>query len=782
MFGFGFMLRGQRRAASAPASAITSLEILNATVLPDGADAAVPNGWVAKVLLPDDGVSTFDPSFITLTVTDPGYSAPGVAATQTRTITGTKRIRRQYPNHTSFLDSASAGTRTVYFALSDLIYAGSTITGVTASSGYYGSAQAGSVAEVVNNSALTYPKPQVAWINTQHERVNANSYPVELVAFHRHAMNGQQVAGVAFYAVDGQGTPNLSATVTTSAPALSSIQTQGNIAEVWKGSVALDGTGGGQALTQGDLCRVNAIVYPWIGTAFDLFSDGLATTGAVSTINPNTPLRFMCDKNGTYGGAHVIVKPSGTATGITGVATTYAGLGTGLSSAYPTIVAAVTALQSWNNTNRSRNNHGGSTIWLSEDTAGAGATHDIGDNSASNPATVYTDIKVAPSASGTVKATLTATRFQVAGLRWMVNIDVTGSFGLDGFGGTTNNNLIAFENMTLNYTGAATVPITQRFGHGTMKNVTITGGANIFTPLQGYSTTRMQVRAVGVISTDIASPSSGNQKGIMPWAVIGCRFVNWAVNDSPWSGATNLDTTDGCVIYNNSFMKMQVISSIGAASSGSLTYASRGAAIVQNVFERNSTASTAASGFSNDGNTIPLDNINEFHNTYPGAGGAGANIGRTNRCYSDVAAAAGVQKHMLSKYNIFYDFNVKTDTFTSITTVTGRTGNWRYRHQVGCAGNVCILGGDDSTTTPSATSWLGDYWPASSKAAASTVAFTSNLAGTGGAGSGTYTLTQGSNDAYSRVAAGAGALRFDLGGALRRTDGSGAAGAFERTV
>ena len=84
-------------------------------------------------------------------------------------------------------------------------------------------------------------------------------------------MNGQMVAAIEYYAVDSQGTPNTSATVTASAPVLSSIQTLGNIAEVYRATVALDGAGGGQALAQGDLCRVNAKVYPWIGPVLDLF-------------------------------------------------------------------------------------------------------------------------------------------------------------------------------------------------------------------------------------------------------------------------------------------------------------------------------------------------------------------------------------------------------------------------------------------------------------------------------------------------------------------------------
>ncbi|MCV5208912.1 hypothetical protein OFC00_28890, partial [Escherichia coli] len=92
--------------------------------------------------------------------------------------------------------------------------------------------------------------------------------------------------------------PNLSATMTAAAPQLSAIQTKGQIGEVYAAAIPLAN------LTQGDLCRVNAKVFPWIGNAsavLDLLVDGVAVTGDATSINPQTPLRFCCDKTGGYG-------------------------------------------------------------------------------------------------------------------------------------------------------------------------------------------------------------------------------------------------------------------------------------------------------------------------------------------------------------------------------------------------------------------------------------------------------------------------------------------------
>jgi hypothetical protein len=66
-----------RGAATAPQSAIAALAVLGPTLLPDGSDAALANGWVARATLPDDGVSSFDPTRIVLTVSDPGFDAVG---------------------------------------------------------------------------------------------------------------------------------------------------------------------------------------------------------------------------------------------------------------------------------------------------------------------------------------------------------------------------------------------------------------------------------------------------------------------------------------------------------------------------------------------------------------------------------------------------------------------------------------------------------------------------------------------------------------------------------
>jgi hypothetical protein len=780
-------------------SIISALAILGAAVLPDGADAAVPNGWVAQATLPDDGVSTFDPTKIVLTVQDYGFDgagnllSPGLGG-PVRTIRGTARVRKQYPNNAQRLDSASGGVRTVYFALDDDIYQGTVIANASADAGYYGAAAAGTIGGIANNSTLAYPKPLFAWVNDQHERVNAATYNIEAVAGHRHAMNGRQVACIKYQARDAQAGPNLSAEVTANAPQLSAIQTIGPIAEVYAAQISTAN------LAQGDLCRINAKVYPWLGDAsavLDLLTDGLNTAGALATQNPQTPLRFLCDKTGAYGGACAIVKPGGTAATSAAVRASYALLGATLADAFPTVEAAIAAIQTYNNANKGHNNHSGGLVFVSEAAAGAGATIAIGASSASAAGLCWTDIMRDPAASGTVKLSINGAKAQVSHLRWRIPIDVIGDSNMSGGSGTAGNAMIGFRDTTLNYTVGQNAPLNFGFGLGFATNLTVTGGQFQYSLFSGFGVQRVQMRAVGLVANDLplANLTAGFAAGMIPHTLIGLDVANWAFNDALQSA--NQDTVDGGVVVNCKFMKLQGPCSV--ATGGGTANWTRGFLLLQNVFERCKTANTPALAIGNDGTTVPFVNFVEHYTTIPGQGVAGANASRTNRVYADTAV--GVIKRMTTRFSLFYDFNSKSDTFqTAAPGVSGRTGNWRYRYHVGNRGNVVKLGGDDGSIAPdpsgggNSAGWLGEVWPADGKPGAAAVTFVNDQSGTANNGGGDYRIQTATSDAYARVAGpttsltthnGAAvaltALTYDLAGVARRIDGSGAAGAYETT-
>lgn len=771
MFGFGFHLGSQARGGVAPpppAAAVTSLEVLGPAPLPDGADAAVPNGWVARVTLPDDSVSAFDPGKIVLTVSDPGFDGTGAPTVVQRTVRGTQVLRRQQPNQAQRLNSASGGVRTVYIALSDEVYAGTAIVSASAAPGYYGAARAGAVAGAVNGSTLAYPRPLFGWLNLQHERAAGTSFAVEAVAYHRHARNGRQVAVVRFQARDAQAAPNLSPAIVVGLPELSALQTGGNIVEAWRATLDLSG------LAQGDLAQVNARVYPWIGDASAVLDTSDPAQGAVVDVTPgsavnvsqgHTPLRFAVDRTGGYGGGEAWVRVGASGGAVGSAATPYA-----------TIDAALAALVAWNGANKGHADHSGSTVWLMDDGAGGAVDHVIPATSSRAAGKCWTDIRVAAGAAGQVRVAVAANVAQADLLRFRCPIVVaTGGTAVSLNGGSLANlKRIAFDGASVTYTATGQMTgFCIQWGLKYWRNTVLSA---VLTPFYPFSGNTRESNALILGCTG----SVAGQTKLIPNVCVGNVLTGPVIDDNAAANANALPI-DGGILANNRFLNQKASNALGTAKPLS------GFARVQNVFEMAGVASAAAWAIGNDGNVQPIANFVSMHNTVPGVGVGSSNIGRQNAVYADVAGAAGVQKTMVERFDLLHQRNCKTDTFIGATTATGRTGNWRYRYGVGNLGVVAVTGdataGLGAAADPSGGNWSGEYLePGSTWAAGeANVGFVDNKAGTAGAGGGDYRLSGAGNAAFGRVPAGLSVLRFDLGGGARRQDGTGAAGAYERT-
>lgn len=766
-FKFGGPARGGGGAA-APASGVTSLEIMGATPLLDAtndySDATSRigingDGWIAKLVLPDDGVSTLDPTKIVLTVSDPGYDASG-STTVTRTITGTIVVRRQYNAASSKQNAASAGVRTAYYALDDDIYDATTIVLATSSVGLYGGVAAGVIGSVTNSSTLAYEKPQFGWLNLQQERATG-AFSVEGIATHRRMRNGRQVARIEYIGKDHLG--NVAATQTASTTSLSAFQTQGQIVDCYPATIPV--TGLTQASVSTDIATVNAKVYPWIGDStavLDLEVDGVAWP----TANPQTPLRFMVDKNGTYGGAHVAVQV-GAAGGT--VQATYA---LALTTPYPSVEAAINALDNYNNANKGHNDHSGSDVWLMETTPGAGASHTVGGVTNATPAGgCWTTIQVDPAATGAVKVIFAVTRSMCSLLRWRVNIDHTAQNGFDG-GASVNYSMSALDGLTLTPSGG-TVPITYRFGLNYIRNLTISGAGVAGTTPGGVAGGAYRMSFPLMLGCLGESLSTGGQTFI-PFVMAGCSWRRCTFIHNAFTTVPFCDSQDGQILLGNQFRDTRATCSM--ANTEDIV---RGIGLVQNVIER--AVSTLASALSLGGDSMvrPMRWVVMAYNTIPGVD----STGRANQAYFDTAATAGLIKRINRSYNLLYQGNTKSDTFDQPTQGTGRTGNWPNRHFVGERGNVMIVADAQAGTggNPLGTNWTGDYMHPSNQVVAS-VTFTDNKSGVAGAGFGDYSLTGATNDAYNRVPSGFAGLAHDLAGVARLNDGTGAAGAFERTV
>lgn len=204
-----------------------------------------PEGWSAQWArgtpppLPPDGA-------MRIAVSRAGFDAAGAAVTHEESRSVTRRKRRPYPDH--------ADDTPATVALDDYVYATDTMAGVA------------------NQSAEVSPRPVAAWVTPSRLLIGATigagtGAPVELVAFHRDFRGRRQVACVLFTITDGTRTLTRMVSATT----LSTSAEDASPIEVH----ALPATDIA-ALATGTI-RVDARVWPWIGTAASVL-DSAATT------------------------------------------------------------------------------------------------------------------------------------------------------------------------------------------------------------------------------------------------------------------------------------------------------------------------------------------------------------------------------------------------------------------------------------------------------------------------------------------------------------------------
>jgi hypothetical protein len=770
-------------ASGVPAGGMKTLTIADDTQLDPVVTTAGPNvgsavgatgsGWVALVTL--KGVTTTgacDATKLTVTVTDPGYDTSGNVTTVTRTITGVAQIRRQYPNGASkYFGTDGAGDTIFYVSLDDTIYAGSTIVSATLASGFYTGSVAGNTGTVFTNSSTrTYTKPLFGWLNHQAEIARSTSFAFEAVAFHRHARAGQQVACVKVSASDGT---NSTPTVTVSTPTLSTKLTQGNIPEVWAGTLNLSG------LTQATVVNANALVYPWIGDSTAVLN--LATDGvAWPTSLPVTPLRIFNDAGGTYGTAYAYVQVGASGGAVSANATTAA------TTPFPTIVAAMAAVKTWNNTNKAHNDLGGSIIRLM-DASGSAATHTIGSAPTNSPGTAYCEIQKDPAATGSVSVTWSAQEAFPNMMRWTggINFLSASATGFMLLGPNTSRAMVSVDGCTFDLTAAAASGITW-YDLKYLTNITFAGSRTCTMQNLVTATSGIALGAGWVSATNTSIPSSTNDQ---PKVMVGCVMPKFAIA----MANTQSDGEHGRIMYNNKLFR--AIFNYPTATATTINY---GIANVQNLFEHDgSDSGVICMNFFADGDETTINNYIEMHVTAVG--------NRCSRMYNDATADKfapnGVIKRGVSMFSIVDNYNNKSDTFNS---GAGSTGNWAYHYSVGNVGYVSLFGAvnrgptewphNDNFDNP----YLGSAWLPSSMP---------NLTYTGSGGlaltqaqvmaifnnytvgpqaspalGGDYHInTSNPNSQYvrNRVPAGRAVLKYALDGVARKNDGTGAAGCYE---
>lgn len=759
-----------------PAGGLLSITIADSTNIDqNGSSIGVNgNGWVAIVVLKGltSLVGTAAPSDLTLTVRDPGYDTSGNATTITRTITGVAHLRRQYPNGASKMISTDGTDLTLYITLDDWIYSGTTLVSAAIGSSFYPLCAASSAGTKTNSSTLAYTKPVFGWVNPQQEIATASTHAVEAVAFHRHAIAGQQVACIKYQANDGStnGTE-----ITVSAPTLSTRQTQGFVGEVWAGTVDMS------AMTQAATCNINAKVYPWLGDSsavLDLSADGVSWP----TGNLQTRLRVVCDRTGGYSGAYAYV--DGTGGGTPAVSSVAA---TARSNPYATITAALAAIKTWNNSNKGHDDIGGSFIRLM-DNAGGDKTHTIASSATNAPGAGYCTIEKDPLSSAVVTVTHdNAGTNQIPHCLKFKNLKLTPSAGAENYtliGYNTAGSVLCLENCLVDNSANKQVVTWMHYKY--LLNCTFEGSATI--KLNGLvGTAHAVVSLIGCVSNaNVARPTTNDSDAQL---TMGNNLPYLSMR--LWESANPGGIGDhGRITYNNRLM------SAVFARSGTDYTLTRGFAVVQNLFEYDGTDGTVAPlhAFS-DGDRTTISNYIDMHNTCVGE--------RVNRFYNDVVATqvapSGIQKIGTFRYSLYDNYNWKGDTFNSAASIIGSVGTWPSGYGVDSKGIVSLFGAvsrgtsdaphNDNTDVP----YMGMAWLPSSEyncrraglgspSAATVMAYLTNYTVEPKASpaiGGNYQPVSGAMVLKSRVPAGFSVLLKDIAGNTRKTDGTGAAGCYE---
>lgn len=579
------------------------------------------DGWQATVDSPTDL------SLTPVSVSRAGFDATGTATTHADTLYTTKRIRLPYP------DQATLTADQV--ALSDYVYSTDTIAGVT------------------NNSTEASPKPIANWI-MPHRLVVGDTVDLEVIAFHRDARAGSQVACVLFSATDGTTTVNqLVASTAVSGRA-------GDKHPVISYKAALDIS----TLDPG-LITCNAKVYPWLGDAASV-----ADSADSSVAREFSPRYFLRDT--TLAAAPPLAYVATTGNDSTGVVSTDPA--TAKASPFLTVKGAIdgihTALSATTGIDGAQvriGNDGGTPFVLGSSVA-ARAQKCAALTITRDPDVARANARVSLGAAsyrprfgsgGTLLAPLTTGALRLAD----VGVQRSGALYFQGEAATQLE--IIMEDVDWDQNGASTTWLSN--AHDYLFGVTFSnfGGAN---PLAAGTYEHRCIRGV----------SLGRVGGVNleQWLIVGCDI------DQINGIAVNTRTASGSITAFNRFQSPTTTTCLTLGGSADV----ENVAIVQNIFEWTAATAGDVIGVSNDNATGNNSHIVIHHNTFVGAFSAG----RANLFY-DEGDTPRTSKLMSVKGNIFVQINTKSDVMRGANQggedASTRTGNWAFEHGVGCAGN-----------------------------------------------------------------------------------------------
>jgi hypothetical protein len=659
--------------------------------------AIAADGWTGTWPSPP----VIDPvgSPATFVVQRAGFTVTGQPTVHADAVTVTKRVRQPYPNQASLTAST--------VSLSDYVYAADTVPGVS------------------NGSTAVSPKPVANWAMPDR-LVVGNSVTLEVVAFHRDARNGEQVACVEFSASDGTTT----VTSMVSQSVVSGLPGDQNAVIVYRAVLDVS------TLANPALITCNAKVYPWFGTAASVRNSADLTAGR--EFSPRYFYRHVAKAS-----APPFAYVSTTGNDTTGVVSTTAA--TAAATPFQTVLGAIKGLKAATGVTGGRIDGCEVRLEAGSHVAGSLASGDVTGGIQDHAAVTITRSPSATRAQAvlTFGAAAFRTRFPYLRIR-DCTILRTGTLY---FQGETAPNLavtledVTFDNASHNAAilSSASVVI-NGCALSNAGSSPIAAGANEVRMLRGLSC------ASGV--------------NVENWLVLGSRLTGGAHSTSGFANGTR--SSNGAIAAFNYFSGYRVTYG-GLSETIAL-------AVVQNVIEFFSATSNTGIGLSADGQPSHTAHAICHHNTLAGF----FNNGRSNQFYDETAGQARTHSLMSSRGNIHVSVNNKGDVFLLDGT---RTGNWPYLYGAGVASELhqfdaaapnfrqefaglgSLVG--TSTTTP-----ISPLFTAPAHTTAGPTA---------GAGGGTYALQAGSP---AKALVTTPLLRFDISGAARSLTAA-SAGAYE---
>lgn len=606
---------------------------------------------------------------VVFTVVSEGYNAAGALGTITRTVYGTKTLRKPYPDNATLQETEGGGNLSIVIALSDPIYdddntgggkSGTAPTVSIASGWYTDSGSGGSSAPnavctnlaVTNSSALDYPKVHGNWAWPCYDRVTAN-FDVEFGAFSNYGQGGKPVACVIFTATD-ESAHSVPQTVTSMIVSTKTSAVSEKV-QVYKGTVDISG------LDDQEVITVNAVAYPQVGDA-----DSILNTGDAVNTMPTplyAPQYYFNDKGGTYGVTVAVVDPGGD--NGTGVATDIASKASADAAPCLTIAGAIAKITGYNNTNHGRADVTAAIIYLNAGSyAWTGAANTPGTITkcyltvTHNTGVAIADAKIT-STSGDKDA---GERVKLDG----VNIDVAAAAGI--FSKTTSvpivlwlkdclyddnndSSLVFYHNQFVSMTGC------------TITNIVL---------LKAYASAVCTFPLIRGCNIDSATGT------VDAYTFLGNNFYYTGAG-SPVVGDSHgvaVPVPDNQVIaYNFISTLKRAISALAARDTV------HGPAVVGNVLERRATGTSyPLIWIAADGSDTTNDNVGNvllWHNTLMGE--------RVNAAYNDTSTYVCLRPNWSVKNNLFDAFNTKNDLFP--TEDAARIGNWDHTYGVSYRGN-----------------------------------------------------------------------------------------------